>query len=177
MTQAAARTITQARLKDLLHYDPETGDFTWRLVRGGKLPGDIAGSVCRARGKSYRRIRVDDELVMAHRLAWLYVHGVWPEDELDHDDGDGLNNRILNLKPADRLANNQNASLRKDNRTGVPGVFRVRNGKYQAKIRHEGQVQYLGTFDGMPAAAAAKKAAEEKFQFHPQHGKQKKEAA
>lgn len=174
MTKPAERKLTQARLKELLHYDPLSGLFTWLVVRGGKHVGDVAGSVCRARGKDYRRIRLDDELIMAHRLAWLYVHGEWPEDELDHEDGDGLNNRISNLRPADRLQNNKNASLRKDNRTGVPGVYEMQPGRFQVTIKHRGQTHYLGRFGDVPAAAAVKKAAEQQFQYHPQHGKPKK---
>lgn len=173
MTRAVERKITQARLKDLLHYDPETGNFTWRQVRGGKLPGDIAGSVCRARGKDYRRIRVDDELVMAHRLAWLYMHGVWPDDELDHEDGDGLNNRIRNLVPAGRQENNVNASRRSDNKSGHPGVhFHKRIRKWAAALGAGGKI-WLGYYDKLEDAIAARKAAEAEHGYHPQHGKLK----
>jgi hypothetical protein len=164
-------------LRELLAYDTETGVFTWRAARGGKLPGDVAGSVCRARGKDYIRIRLDDELIMAHRLAWFYVHGVWPEEELDHDDGDGCNNRLPNLKPANRLQNNKNASLRRDNQTGVPNVIKARNGRFEARVRHLGVIEYLGTFDTVEEATAVKKAAEKRCNFHPNHGKTKKEAA
>ncbi len=174
MTAAAPRRITQARLKELLNYDPMTGHFTWRVMRGGKHPGDIAGCLSRARGKDYIRIRVDDELIMAHRLVWLYVYGRWPEDELDHEDGDGLNNRLKNLRPADRLKNNTNASLRKDNKTGLPGVFRTRNGNYAVTVGAAGVPgAHVGT---VPTLALAKKLRDretKKRNYDPGHGKPK----
>lgn len=174
MTKPAKRALNPNRLRELLAYCPETGLFTWRQVRGGKSPGDLAGSVCHAQGKSYIRIRLDDELIMAHRLVWLYVYGVWPDDELDHEDGDGTNNRLLNLIPADRLQNNKNASLRKDSKTGIPGVNAMPNGKFQVTIRHRGVANYLGTAETLDAAARMRKVAQEKFNFHPTHGKKKK---
>lgn len=173
MTASAPRALTRKRLKELLSYDLATGEFRWRVMRGGKHPGDIAGCVGRARGKDYIRIRVDDELIMAHRLAWLYVKGRWPARELDHEDGDGLNNRFKNLVPADRLKNNKNASLRKDNKTGTPGVFQIKGGKYQVCVKHKGEAHFLGTFGTLPQAVKARRAVDEKFDYHPGHGKEK----
>lgn len=172
MTKAAGRKLTQARLHNLLIYFPETGEFRWKVVRGGKRPGDLAGCKDLVRGKWYLRIRIDDELILAHRLAWLYMHGKWPEDELDHDDGDGLNNRIANLKPANRDSNNRNASRRKDNKTGVPGVQLTSSGRYAAHIRQGGRQVHLGTFDTLNDAAAAREAAKQEFLYHPDHGKE-----
>lgn len=172
MTAPSKRRLTQKRLKELLTYHAETGVFVWNVVRGGKRPGDVAGSVCRARGKDYIRIRLDDELIMAHRLVWLYVHGTWPDDELDHEDGDGLNNRLLNLQPANRVQNNTNASLRKDNWTGTPGVHQVRNGNWVA-VAGKGGIHRFGTHPTKEAAVAARKRGEEQLDYHPTHGKPK----
>lgn len=107
--------ITHQRLLELLHYNPETGLFTWKQNRGGKIKsGDQAG--CNNSG--YIQITVDYEKYAAHRLAWFYVHGVWPIAEVDHRDLVGSNNAIENLREATTAQNGQNKRRRaKENRT------------------------------------------------------------
>lgn len=97
--------LTAERLREALHYDPETGVFTWVKPAGLKMkPGQIAGCV----GKNgYRSIRIDRTLHTAHRLAWLYVHATWPT-QLDHMNGRRADNWIANLRDVPQSMNAQN---------------------------------------------------------------------
>jgi hypothetical protein len=106
--------LTQERLKELLFYDPDTGIFTWRVNRGrgpggctlgGKLKGKVAGSL---HPDNRIFIHIDRRMYGAHRLAFLYVYGRWPEPEVDHIDRDMSNNRISNLREATRRQQNGN---------------------------------------------------------------------
>lgn len=85
--------LTQSRLKTILHYDPETGMFRWRVSNGAAKAGRLAGSL---RPNGYLHIGVDCNRYYSHRLAWLYVYGVWPKDQLDHINGIPNDNRIAN---------------------------------------------------------------------------------
>jgi hypothetical protein len=140
--QTKAET-TQERLKELLSYDPETGLFT-RLMRAGTArPGDIAGCMT---PKGYLIIKIDGEGYMAHRLAWLYVHGKWPADQIDHINGVKNDNRIANLREATNSENMQNQrAASKANRAGLIGVYPNRH-RFVAQITINRQKQYLGIF-------------------------------
>ena len=98
--------ITQARLKELLRYDPETGVFTWRATGKGRRLNRQAGTV---QATGYLTITIDWRIHLAHRLAFLYVVGDWPPNEIDHIDGDQSNNRWCNLRPATRSQNMANS--------------------------------------------------------------------
>lgn len=101
--------ITLERLKELLHYDPSTGKFTWRVQRtgrGGSKPGDIAGTVHGARG--YLRVVIDRERLYLHRLAWMYVYGAMPIGVVDHINRNPSDNRIVNLRDTTPAVNSVN---------------------------------------------------------------------
>lgn len=139
--------ITAARLRELLNYDPETGVFTWRADRryGRTKAGDVAGCLCKTRG--YIHIRLDGRLYYGHRLAWLYVHGVWPAGRLDHRDTDGDNNRLTNLRPATQSQNRGNSRRSRRNASGVKGVYLdKRTGRWVAEVQVGGRRRYLGSF-------------------------------
>lgn len=118
--------LTQSRLKELLHYSKKTGLFTWRVPsKNGTKVGATAGCLRKGRkGKSdYIVIRIPQaKLYLAHRLAWLYVTGAWPEDQLDHKSGVGSDNRWRNLRPATNPQNNQNKPCYANSKTQVKGV-------------------------------------------------------
>jgi len=149
--------LTQARLRTLLTYDPETGEFRWRVQRGGKPVGTVAGTL---RDNGYLQIMIDRVCRRAHRLAWLYVVGEWPVGSLDHIDGDPLNNRIANLRLADGTQNNANAKMHHTNKSGHRGVhFDRSRGKWVAYISAHGRRRHLGYFDDIAAAIAVRRAA------------------
>jgi hypothetical protein len=145
--------LTVERLKELLSYDPESGEFHWLVDRGKNAnKGKRAGTV---NSKGYRVIQIDGKTLREHRLAWLYVTGSWPEHEVDHRDLDKLNNRFDNLRPATRSQNTSNKIVQANSLTGVRGVNRRENGKYRAYIAVKGKRINLGTFDTLPLAHMA----------------------
>jgi hypothetical protein len=117
--------LTQARLKELLDYNPETGVLTWiaRTSKFGKnRVGTIAGGFD---AKGYRQIRVDGVLNLEHRLVWMYVHGEFPPPEtpfIDHPAGDPSNNRLINLRLCTNTQNQGNRGKNSNNKSGFKGV-------------------------------------------------------
>ena len=149
-----AGILTVDRLKELLFYDPATGKFEWRMVRGSGYPGREPGTVAK---NGYRRIGIDGTAYAAHRLAWFYVHNEWPGDMLDHINGNRLDNRIANLRVVTNKVNQQNQrSARADNRIGLLGVnWEKWSRKYKAQIRAHGKKILIGRFDCPQAAHRA----------------------
>ena len=161
--------LTQARLKELLSYDPDTGIFVWIKSTDKRISiGAVAGIV---NNRGYRRIKIDGKHRRAHRLAWLYVHGVWPDGELDHMNRDKLDNRISNLRIATRSENLQNTNIRKNNTSGVKGVWlnKVRR-KWVASVHINRKYKHLGHFNTIEEATAARQAAEKEFYSLPELG-------
>ena len=148
----ATDRLAAERLRELLDYDPTAGTFTWRQRRGGKATNGIeAGG--RHRG-NYRRIKVDGHRYLAHRLAWFYVHGVWPSVGIDHFDTDPSNNRFANLREATMSENRQNLRRAVRGSAGLLGTWRSGN-KWCAAIKLHGKRIHLGTFATTEAAHAA----------------------
>jgi hypothetical protein len=153
-------TLTAARLRELLHYDPETGVFTWRVrrrsgVKGRVAPGDIAGSL-QSKGRDRLRIGIDYKVYRAHRLAWLYMTGEWPSRLVDHKDLNGLNNRWDNLRLATHSQNTTNSRVRSDSISGLKGVsFHKIKNRYQARIKVDRKTIRLGYFNTAEEAHAA----------------------
>lgn len=141
--------LTAARLRQRLLYDRDTGVFKWR---DGPKEGRIAGRV----HVGYRCIKIDSVEYFAHRLAWLHEHGEWPKEYIDHIDGDKLNNAAANLREASAAQNAQNlARQRRHTKSGLLGAtWHAKLGKWQASIRHEGKLHYLGLKDTADAAHA-----------------------
>jgi len=148
--------LLHTRLIEQLDYDPLTGIFTWRANRRGVCGGAIAGAPSGGDegGSKYWLIRLDKHRYYAHNLAWFYVHGVWPVGRLDHEDLDGWNNAILNLRPATVQQNAANTIVRKNNRIGFKGV-RKRKNRYEARISAGRKEKILGHFDTPQEAHAA----------------------
>ena len=162
--------ITQEELKYLLTYNEDTGQFTWNMSRRGFVKkGDIAGTTDHL---GYVRIKAGDRVHLAHRLAWLYVNGKWPEKTIDHLNRNPSDNRIFNLVEAGQGNNNKNSSQRSDNISGVTGVnFSKQKRKWVAQIQNNKEKIYLGSFENFEDAVAARKLAEEVFNFSSGHGK------
>lgn len=165
-------------LKKILDYDQGTGVFTWKEFRGGSAKaGSVAGSID---SKGYVQIKIGRRLHLAHRLAWLWVHGVLPDSHLDHIDRNPGNNAICNLRPCTRNENHQNLGIRANNTSGTTGVSWVaRSQKWLAYINAGGVRKRLGLFDSKSDAIEARlKGKVELHRFHPtqpvgaQHGVQ-----
>ncbi|TPJ97631.1 HNH endonuclease [Mesorhizobium sp. B2-5-9] len=147
--------ITQESLKEILHYDPVTGIFTWLVAKSMSVKvGMCAGTQVGIGG--HVRIKIDGTSYYAHRLAWLYVHGKWPNGDLDHRNVVKSHNWVANLREATPSQNRANAPLRPDNSSGFKGVYwRPERGLWHAQIRKDGKCYHLGYFAAIEAAAEA----------------------
>ena len=145
--------IDHARLKELLDYNPQTGSFTWKVHRHRTQPGDVAGSTSKITG--YVTIRVCGYLYQAHRLAWFYVHGKWPDAEVDHVNRIRTDNRIGNLRDASSTQNSCNSSMRSDNTSGAKGVFwSKKSKKWHARVGFKSRHYNLGFYKSLDEAKA-----------------------
>lgn len=162
----ASATLTQERLKELLHYDPLTGAFHWLQDCGGRgRAGAIAG--CSSKKRAYTAVQIDRRSYRAHHLAWFYMTGEWPVPFVDHRDLDKHNNVWENLRLATKSQNMANVGVIKSNKSGFKGVSRYRAGDrrglpWQASIGKDGRSINLGHFATKEAAHAAYVAAAEK---------------
>ena len=138
------------RLHQLLNYNPDTGEFTWKVDRGGGAKtDDVAGSF----NNGYREISIDGTRYKAHRLAWLMTYGQWPKDQLDHINRIKSDNRLRNLREATHAQNQQNTSLQSNNISGVKGVSRdSRAGKWRVLVRKNGRRVIDRLFDDFELA-------------------------
>lgn len=155
----ATDLITQSRLKSLLTYDADTGEFCWAVSTSNRTP---VGSVANCRDKNgYVVIRVDKKLYKAHRLAWLYEYGVWPTKNIDHINQTPGDNRIVNLREADQHENNQNRRVQRNSQSGVTGVSWNKTHKlWQARIHTREGCRSLGWHKSKDAAILARQNAE-----------------
>lgn len=152
--------LTQEELKRWVSYDPETGMFSRLIFKGNCRPGDKIGGI---NHDGYVVIRVAGNKHMAHRLAWLYMYGKWPDKEIDHANRNRADNRILNLREATRSENNQNSSPGTGS-SGYMGAY-PHGKKWKAKICVLGHQIYLGSFDDPETAHQAYMEAKKKY--HP----------
>lgn len=153
--------VTHERLLELLSYDPESGSFTWLASASNRRKaGKIAG--CK-RADGYILVGIDGKLYTAHRLAWFYANGVWPDKIIDHINRNPSDNRLCNLRCVGREENSQNVGLRKNNKSGVTGVsFWKKRGLWQVRIKYGGKLRHVGYFETLDAATNARKEAERK---------------
>lgn len=137
--------FSQERLREALSYDPATGVFRWKIKCAQRVSiGDVAGS---PNIHGYLLIMLDRVRYKAHRLAWFYVHGAWPENEIDHLNGVRSDNRFDNLRSVTRAQNMTNKGSYKNSTTGFKGVhFNKKMQRFVAHIQLSGRRRHLGTF-------------------------------
>lgn len=143
--------ITIERLKELLDYEPTTGIFRWKVKRVYIPAGSIAGYLNR---EGYRVIVVDKVRYQAHRLAWFYFYGRWPEEQVDHINRQKDANEISNLREATNAQNTVNRAAHRTSRSGFKGVTMHRR-RWRAKIKVSGREIHIGRFDSPEEASAA----------------------
>ena len=163
------RILTQARLKELLHYCPESGLFTWLMSKGQRgLKGKIAGS-CRVDG--YLAIQIDGIKHLSHRLAFLYMEGCLPKNQVDHENHTRADNRWCNLRHATNSINQKNTSKQRNNSSGVTGVsWQNATSKWAAYISIDGKRKHLGLYNNLLIAVWVRKNAEREYGYHENHG-------
>ena len=167
MTRATDPDIPAQTLRNLFDYNPKTGVLTNRVTRGYRASaGDEAGTkTTRRPGPTYRVVSISRRKVRVHRVIWKLQTGQWPDGEIDHIDGDGLNNRWTNLRVTGRSVNCANkAHNRRDNTSRAVGVsFHAKSRKWRAKLEFQGQ-RVLDTYhDAWGEALAARRTAERLF--------------
>lgn len=153
------KSLTQERLKELLDYDPATGAFVWKKqVRNNVKQNSIAGNITEMK---YIRIKIDGRLYYAQRLAWLYVHGEWPPQKIDHINRNPTDNRLVNLRAVSQAVNCQNKSVAKNNSSGKSGVcWHKRDQHWRAQIQHNKKVIHIGGYSNNNDAILAREIAE-----------------
>ncbi len=175
------KLISQDYLKTILSYDKNTGIFVWKKrsitdfkdkraysTWNARFSGNIAGGKT---DQGYHQIVINAHNYRAHRLAWLYVHGEWPKDQIDHINRIRKDNRIVNLRTVEHKENSKNQKIRIDNTSTVIGVYWSKErDKWYAKISNNTKVIRLGTFVDFDDAVKERKQAEIKYNYHINHG-------
>lgn len=142
--------ISHTELKEYLSYNEKTGQFTWLKTN---FKGRVAG---RVNCDGYIHIGLKKTVYMGHRLAWFYVHGEWPADQIDHKDRNPSNNAIKNLRQATRNENMWNSAAQRNNTSGFKGVsWCKRTKKWIAFLMFNKKNNRLGSFNTKEEAAAA----------------------
>jgi len=158
------------RLREVFSYDKDTGILRWVKPSGKRVrAGSPAGCRVRRGRLTYLYTCVDKRHVYVHQVVWAIVHGKWP-DQIDHEDGNGLNNRLSNLRSVPNSVNARNLSRSVLNTSGTTGVTWCKNSKrWRAQIKVNQEHMNLGLFKLKEDAVAVRKAAELKYGFHKNH--------
>jgi len=182
LTIGAMVMITQELLKESLSYNPHTGVFMWRLSRPrihfdtdlgfNRYHSKQAGNECLSvNNKGYARVYLFGKYRDLHRLAFLYINGKFPTDQVDHINHICTDNRWVNLRHASSQENNRNKSLSSSNTSGCVGVvFHKKLCKWQAQVHIKPKTLYLGVFSNFFDACCASLSARNKHGFHENHG-------
>ncbi|MGP9656532.1 HNH endonuclease [Halomonas sp. AOP31-B1-25] len=181
------RFIDPELIRSLLHYNPETGIFTWKprpleafktkrgySIWNKRFANKRAGSVDNGSPNYQRRkIKIGSTYIKEHRLAWVYMTGEQPPKEIDHESRDGTDNRWVNLRDVNHAINSRNLTKRKRNTSGVTGVsWKKSMSKWRARCMVDYQEIHLGYFDDKTDAECAVKAFRAKHGFSDGHGTQ-----
>ncbi len=159
-------SISIQDLRAVLNYDPEIGEFTWKVMLSSRgLIGTRAGTKNNwGRTSGYFKIRINKKDYWRHRLAWFYMTGEWPQDQIDHINGIKGDDRFCNLREATHSENQQNCILPRHNTSGHKGVsWRKSNEKWYAYIKKNGKMVSLGLFDNIDDAIRARATAAPKY--------------
>jgi hypothetical protein len=157
------KILTQELLKKLLHYNPSTGLFRWKLPFGKQKINGIAGG---KNSQGYTIISINSKLYRAARLAFLYMEGYFPEYHVDHINRIRDDNRWENLRHITQQCNNRNTSKRSDNTSGITGVtWNKLSKKWVSQISTNGKNKYLGIFGTLKEAAKIRWEAEVKYDY------------
>ena len=167
--------LTQEELKELLIYDKDSGEFTWIKAMSSRAgAGSIAGCVHQCTG--YRVITIAGTQYKEHRLAFLYVTGKWPSDQVDHINGYKVDNRWGNLRDVTAKENSKNKKIDSRNTSGFVGVgWHKQTGKWRVRILVNNVRVSLGSYFDLENAIQARKIANIKYGYHQNHGRQVEE--
>lgn len=168
--------ITHELVQSLFEYDPETGLFTRNVdVNYRARKGQVVGTIAT---KGYLKVKIGQKAIPLHRLAWFYMTGKWPPEQIDHINRNPADNRWINLRLATNSENQRNCNNRKDNKSGFNGVHWNRGKqRWEAQLRKDKATHSLGQFTCLGRAIQARKQAEISLNFRlltptPKHAKQ-----
>jgi hypothetical protein len=147
--------VSIERLHELFAYSAETGELRWRVRRGSKAAGAMAGTKHPDKGRHYIVVQIDGGMHQGHRVVWALLYGEWPQQPIDHADGDGLNNRPGNLRLATPSQNAVNRRARRKGRYPRGVKYDPRNNRYYAATTLNFKPVHIGTFLTAEDAAAA----------------------
>jgi hypothetical protein len=151
-------SLTQSQVKHLFDYNPETGKLTRK--KSGKTVGNL-------NHRGYFNIGINYKVYLVHRIIWLYVHGYFPENDIDHIDRNRLNNQISNLREVSKQCNARNSGLYINNFSAVTGVSLDKKQMcWRAHIRLNHKRYYLHSSIDYIEAAAHRLAAEQCLNWH-----------
>lgn len=184
----AREILSPNELRKMLRYDADTGVLIWLKAPVTMFDGvdnrkkayrwnsryaeKMAFTVIHSAG--YRQAGIMGRLYLAHRVAWAMFYGEWPKGEIDHINGDRSDNRIWNLRQTTRTQNMRNQKKHKSNTSGFTGVvWNKKTGRWRATITVSGRRIYLGSYEDISEAAAARAQANRKYGFHEKHGSDK----
>ncbi len=143
-------------LKRILHYNPETGIFTWREKTSNYVKYEVGDTANIVASHGYVQISIYGTHYLAHRLVWLYMFGFMPSKQIDHINMIRTDNRLINLRESSSSQNKCNSGVNSLNTSGIRGVsFEKSRNKWCATVQFEGVVYRLGRFDSKEAAADA----------------------
>jgi hypothetical protein len=175
--------VAPNELRELLRYEAETGKLFWRARRSELFKTDNASKIWNSRfpGKEafttpdrdgYLRGTLYGNPVTSHQVIWAICYGEWPTSQIDHVNGKKNDNRIENLRLVNTLENHRNRKLHRTNTSGTMGVlWHKRRAKWHAGIVVSGKRLHLGYFNNLEDAVFARKNAERRYGFHPNHGR------
>jgi len=151
--------ISQKELRRILHYDARRGVWRWRVSRGTAGKGSVAGCI---QSDGYRHICINGKQYKSSRLAWFYIRGYFPENQVDHINRVRDDDRWENLREVSQQCNNRNCGIRKDNASGIRGVsWYKQTGKWLVQVAVNGKRKHLGYHDDFTEAVAYRLAAEQ----------------
>jgi len=158
-------------IRKLFSYDCESGILFWKVKLNRSIRiGAKAGTINKY--NKYLIVTIDKKKYMAHRIIWAYVYGFWPKNHIDHINHIRSDNKLLNLREATSQENSRNASIRKDNTSGIAGVNLVKpTNKWGVFIKPYDKNLYLGSYDDFFEACCARLSASNKYGFHNNHGR------
>lgn len=171
--------ITQEEMKSILDYNKKTGIFTWK-EKEVNYPWQASWNSRHANKEAFSSIdekgykcgSINGKMVKAHRVAWFYVFGTWPDGEVDHINGIKTDNRIDNLRDVSNIDNSRNCKRSSRNKSGVTGVRWLKNrNRWIASIRVNRRLIHIGSYVNFQDAVKARKLADIKYGFHDGHGK------
>jgi len=164
-------SVSISEIKSRLKYEPDTGHVFW--IKGPRS-GKQAFTYTSKKGYYVSTFRHEGgcTTLAAHRVAWALYHGEWPSGQIDHIDGNKLNNRLVNLRDVVNAENAKNMAMKSNNTSGVNGVYlHKQTGKWCAQINAFGKTIGLGLFPKIEEAVIARKAAERVLGYSPTHGR------